>query len=543
MAPPGSSESLSSLSMTDEATATQPRVKPVPSPQIQALDTEIRARFGRRTDSLESFLGQWLMLDESQSAFFAARSTQGENYLQYLLSAGDITMALGVARMCATFAGTTDSARIVAFLNNIDRGGNDMWHYLAANLTEREDEDSLEIAKLLIQLDIDYCRKNDKDESPLARLLIPEVKWQSVNSMLRAKTLTLEEIERSFPDRVLNDPQLRGEIMTGVFFSDIINNQGRLILHMLEQALSPRMENEERAAIARVFFDFLGGKRAETVLMRLVESDLKDVLERLVQLLQRVTDEATAAAAAIDLQLAKAQQQLLLYRRLGRRNRLFQSMLHKCIAADKPNYISLILGMLRNEELVVLKRNGRSEGGDREIMVVDKSSAAPANPTMALLLQQDARGNTAFHSAVLTSRLECLRKLFFGLSLIDSYAIIKRIPNRYGLTVSDLMSPKDAYGKLSVEIKAQRLSVEDAQAMLNTIKVGDRRVHEYMAEALRKAEDVIARTGGSKVAKPTFELARIPTVQLMLQQQAGARPAAAPQPPAGQPQRPPAAGR
>ncbi|MEJ0068055.1 MAG: hypothetical protein WDO24_04240 [Pseudomonadota bacterium] len=327
--------------------------------------------------------------------------------------------------------------------------------------------------------------------------------------------------------------------MTGIFFSDIANNQGRLILHMLEQALSPKMENEERAALGRVFFDYIGGKRAETVLMRLIESDLKDVQERLLQLLQRVTDEATAAIAATDLQLAKAQQQALLYRRIGRRNRLFQSMLHKAIAADKPNAITLLLGMLRNEELVVLKRNGRSEGGDREIMVVDKTSAAPANPTMALLLQQDARGNTAFHSAVLTSRLECLRKLFFGLSLIDSFAIIKRIPNRYGLTVSDLMSPKDAYGKLSVEIKAQRMTVEDAQAMLNTIKVGDRRVHEYMAEALRKAEDVIARTGGAKVAKPTFDLARIPTVQLMLQQQAGARPAGAPQPPAGQPPRPP----
>lgn len=519
--------------MTDEATAARPRVKPTPSPQIQGLDSEIRTRFARRTDSLESFLEQWIKLDESQASFFAARGGQGENYLQYLLSAGDIPMALGVTRMCGGFAGTTDSERIVAFLNNIDRGGNDMWHYLAANLTEREDDDSLEIAKLLIQLEIDYCRKNDQDESPLARLLIPEVKWQSLNSMLRAKTLTMREIAISFPDRVANDPQLRGEIMTGIFFSDLTNNSGRLILHMLEQALGPKMENDERATIAQVFFDYTGGKRAETVLMRAIECELKDVLERLLTLLQRVTDEATASVAAADLQLAKAQQQVLLYRRLGRRNRLFQSLIHKAIAADKPNHITLVLGMLRNEELIVVKRNGQS--GEREMMVVDKGSAAPANPSMALLLQQDARGNTGFHSAVMTSRLDCLRKLFFGLSLIDSYAIIKRVPNRYGLTVADLMSPKDAYGKLSVEIKAQRMSVEDAQAMLNTIKVGDRRVHEYMGEALRKAEDVIARTGGAKVAKPTFDLARIPTVALMLQQQAGARPAGAGAPPPGGP--------
>jgi hypothetical protein len=524
--------------MTDEATAARPRQKPTPSAQIQALDTEIRTRFARRTDALESFLNQWIKLDEAQSAFFAARGSQGENYLQYLLAAADIPMALGVSRMCAGFAGTTDSERIVAFLSNIDRGGNDLWHYLAANLTEREDEDSLEIAKLLIQLEIDYCRKNDQDESPLGRLLIPEVKWQSLNSMLRAKTLTLKEIEVSLPERVAAEPQLRAEIMAGIFFSDVANNQGRLILHMLEQALSPKMENADRAQMATVFFDFLGGKRAETVLMRLVETDLKDVLERLLMLLQRVAEESTAAVAATDLQLAKGQQQVFLYRRLGRRNKLFQGLLHKCIAADQPSHITAILGMLRNEEIVVLRRNGRSESGDREVLVMDKGSAAPANPAMSLLLQQDVRGNTPFHSAVLAGKMECLRKLFFGLSLIDSFAIIKLIPNRYGLTVADLMSPKDAYGKLSIEIKAQRLSVEDAQAMLNTIKVGDRRIHEYMAEALRKAEDVIQRTGGAKVAKPTFELARIPTVQLMLQNQAGARPAAPPQASA-QPPRPP----
>src|SRR5437764_15335165 len=121
--------------MTDEATEARPRAKPTPSPQIQALDTEIRTRFARRTDALESFLNQWIKLDEAQVTFFAARGGQGENYLQYLLSAADIAMALGVARMCSGFAGTTDSERIVAFLNNIDRGGNDMWHYLAANLT------------------------------------------------------------------------------------------------------------------------------------------------------------------------------------------------------------------------------------------------------------------------------------------------------------------------------------------------------------------------------------------------------------------------
>src|SRR5258706_10417436 len=310
--------------MVEETTGPRPRDKLTPSPEIKALDTEIRTRFARRTDVLESFLGQWIKLDESQAMFFAARGGDGENYLQHLLAAGDIPMALGVSRMCGGFAGTTDSERIEAFLNNIDRGGNDMWHYLAANLTESEDEDSLEIAKLLIQLEIDYCRKNDKDESPLARLLIPEVKWQSVNSMLRAKVLTLAEIESSLPERVASEASLRAEIITGIFFSDIANNQGRLILHMLEQALSPKMENAERAAIAAVFFEFVGGKRVETVLMRLVETELKDVFQHLLVLLQRVAEESTAAVAATHLQLAKGPHQGFLYRPLGPRHPRFQ---------------------------------------------------------------------------------------------------------------------------------------------------------------------------------------------------------------------------
>lgn len=512
--------------MIEESTPA-PRRQAVPSPALAALDNEIRTRFARRTDSLESFLGQWIRMDESQKAFFDARGTQGENLMQFSLLKGDTEMALALTKMLAAFAGTTDADRVLDHLKLVDRNGNDVWHYLANNLTTSEDDDSLAIAKILIQLDIDFCRKNDADESPLARLLIPEVRWQSVNSLLAAKTLTIGEIDRSFSDHINRNAQIKGEIVTGIFFSDLAENEGRLTNHLLQQALSPRTEPSERGDIAEAFFEHVGGARSETVLMKLVETDFRDSLERMLDLLQKCAEDATASIAAIDLQTAKAQQQIYIYRRLGRRNRIYQSILTKCVLADRPDHIPLIMRMLRNEDLILVRRNSRGET-EREMLVVDKTSAAPANPALSLLLQQDARGNLAFHNAVVVGRVEPLRKLFFGLSLIDCYAMVRRIPNRYGLTVADLMSPDDAKTKLSAEIKAQRLSVDEAKQVLNTIRVGDKRVIEFMTEAMRKAEDVINRTGGAKAAKPTFDLSRIPTIQRMLQGQgSGQRPGGA----------------
>jgi len=183
-----------------------------------------------------------------------------------------------------------------------------------------------------------------------------------------------------------------------------------------------------------------------------------------------------------------------------------------------------MMRQLRNEDLIVLKRNARGDT-EREILIVDKTSASPSNPTMALLLQVDARGNLPFHNAVLLGHDDCLRKIMFGLSLIDLHVMMTRVPNRFGLTVADLLSPEAAYRKLSIEIKTQRIAIEDAQNILATIKAVDKRIIEYLGEALRKADDVINRTGGQSVAKPTFDLMKIPTVQLAIQNGTMARPA------------------
>ncbi|MCX8501138.1 MAG: hypothetical protein ORO03_05540, partial [Alphaproteobacteria bacterium] len=122
-----------------------PIVRPVtPSSQIVELDKDIRTRFERRTGSLVAFLQQWILLEPSQKLFFNARGLRGENYLHYLLSIKDLTMAQGVVLMCNEFARSTSSKAVLEFLKHIDLNGNDVWHYLAQNLADREGDEALQ---------------------------------------------------------------------------------------------------------------------------------------------------------------------------------------------------------------------------------------------------------------------------------------------------------------------------------------------------------------------------------------------------------------
>ena len=493
------------------------------SPDMAKLDHDIRTRFARRTGDMSAFLQQWIRLDEAQHMFFNFRGIKGENYLQFCLANGDIDMALPIAQMCAFYAESTDAEKVAGFLNHIDTESNDIWHYLADNLKESEDDDSLAIAQLLVQLEIDYCRKNDQDESPLARLLVPTPRWPSVNSMLLAKQLTIDEIEASFPSHVTQNEQIKAEIMAGIFFSDLAENEARLSSNMIYFATHSKSEMPDRLSIARSIFDYAGGKRSETVLMKMIETEHKDVFEKALEFLSGIADQVCKAAAKGDNQLAKAQAQAYIYRRIGRKNRIFQGTLMKAVLADRPAYISSLLRLLVNEPVVVAKQNARGET-ERELLVMDKTSPSPANPALSLLLQQDARGNLAFHQAVMMNRADCLRKLFYGLSLVDVHAILCRIPNRFNLTVADLLSQQAAFQKLSAEVKAKRMTIEDAQQWMAQIKAVDRRIVEFLGEAIKKAEDVIQRTGGAKAAKPTFDLARVPTIMMAMQnaQQGGA---------------------
>lgn len=486
------------------------------SAALAALDLELRTRFARRTGSIEAFLKEWIRLDASRALLFGAYGVLGENYLQYNLANGDLDMAAAIVTMCSELADSTGAEGVAGFLNHVDSQGNDIWHYLADNLVAREDEKALTIARNLTHLEISYLRKNTDDETALGRLLMPEVKWQSVNSMLLVKPLSILELEAALPARILDNEPVRREILTGIMSLDITANGAALCAHFLKYALSPRADGEEREAVLRVMFDYVGGARADTVFQLLMETDHRLLVDMALQFLHSMA-EAACLSLAGDMALSKSRQQIYLYRRLSMRNKLFHTALSKAVIAGKLHPVVGILDLVRNEDVAVSRRTPQGQT-TRETLIIDKTSPSPSNPALSLLLAQDVRGNMPLHLAVLGSNIDCVKKLLFGLSPVDSYVFLRRIPNRYGLTVMDLLTLKAAHAKLAVEVKSQRLALEEAQRILGRLKQIDPAIASLLTDMVTKIEAILQRSGSSpESVRPSFDLKRVPTIMLSLQ--------------------------
>ncbi|MBL8673168.1 MAG: hypothetical protein JNK11_21090 [Alphaproteobacteria bacterium] len=494
---------------------------------LQALDQEIRTRYAKRTGSLERFLSEWLKLDESQLKLFGSRGEKGENFFQYQLAKGDIEMGLALANIFKEFAESTVSEKVYEHLKHHDGELNDIWHYLANTLAKNETENGLTIAKLLIQLEVDYCRKNNQDESALAKLLLPEVKWKSINSMNAAKELTLAEMEQALPDRIKGNEQIKQEVFYTIFDSDLTNNEGLLSQIALRQGMAPQAERELRNHTERLFFSFVGGQRRESLFMRIAELDMPRLFEGIIEMLLRVTEDEVREIAARDPGLAKAEQQVRIYKRLAFRNRSFQSALTKAVIANRAKAVGIICGLLKNENLVATSKDTRGQTVKKDI-TVDEKSPAPQNASLSLLLQQDARGNTVFHTAVMLSRTECVKRLFNGLSLMDAFMICSRIPNRYGIVVADLLQLQRTMQKLAVEVKAGKLTEADANQIAGFSKGMNAETREFVGDLIKRAKETFERTGGLSEAKPTFDIRRVPTVALQIREQMKAKMALAP---------------
>ena len=497
-----------------------------PSPQIKAVDDEIKQRFAKRTGSLERFLNEWMKLDDSQDLLLGAIGTQGENYFQHILARDDINMALALSNICEFFAQTEVHERIYAFMNHTDSRGNDLWHYLARCLTRSETDEGLMIAKSLINLEISFTRKNEEDETALSKLLLPEPRWRSINSMNQAKELTIDDLEDAFSEAIHGNESLKQEIMVNVFSSDLAENDGQLTTTILRAAMSSQAERPDRARASKLFFDAIGGPRRETVFMRTAEVDLPKIFESLLDLMMKVIEDETREIAARDGSMAFARQQVLLYKKLSIRNRTAQNILVKAVIADKPKVISAVISLLKNENLMVAKKDDRGET-IRATVTVDERSPAPLNPALSLLLQLDARGNTAYHTAAFLSRLDCMKRLFGNLSMMDSFMIASKIPNRYGVTVQDTLEPRMVVKKLAAQLKTGKINQTDANQLVGLAKKQHREIKEFLGEMIARASETIERTGGMSEAKPTFDLKRVPTVALQIKEMMKARQARA----------------
>lgn len=492
---------------------------------LVALDHEITTRFAKRTGTLEAFLKEWIRLDESQDKLFKTVGANGETYFQYKLGKHDTQMGLALAHMCAFFAESTDAQKAIDFLQKHDNQGNDIWHYLAATLARNENEEGLTIAKLLIQLELSYIKRNEEDETALGKLLVPECKWTSINAMIQVKEITLDELVGAFSEGVKVGREVMQQIICGVLVSDLEQNDGKFTQMLVEQANNPAVEDDLKERTCAVLFDYSSGKRMDTVFMKIAEVNQPLLFEKVLDLLDKVTASSVREIAARDPQLAKAKQQQQLYQRLGKQNRANQNALFKAVQADRHQNITYILGALSNENIVLTRKNEKGET-IQQIFAIDDKSAARQNPRLALLLQQDSRGNTVYHLSALMSRVECLRKLFVGLSMMDSYMIAAKIPNKFGLTCSDFLDVNKTRAKLAAGLKAGQVTKENAQAIFGLASKVKKEVQEFLGEQIKRAEEVIARTGGMSEAKPTFDIRRIPTIALLRLERNGPQQAA-----------------
>jgi len=338
--------------------------------------------------------------------------------------------------------------------------------------------------------------------------------------MNEVKRITIDEIEGAFSDAVNANAAMKQEIVNNIFASDLKDNEAQLTISIIAQAMAPQAEQDVRDRAMKLMFEYVGGNRRENLFMKIAESEYSDLFDTCMNLLINSAEHATREIMARDAQWAKAAQQSFFYKRLALRNRGRQNALMKAIIGDRPKHVGAIMGMFTNEALVLVKKNSRGETVKDDV-AIDAESPAPNNPFLSYVLQLDGRGNTSFQTAVLLGREECLRKLFHGLSLMDSYMIITRIPNKYGIVVADSIEPQRGLRKLALELKAGRIQQQEAQQLAGMLKASKRDIKDYLQDVVARCEVVFERTGGLSEAKPTFDLKRIPTVAMHMQQQQG----------------------
>ncbi|MEM6491978.1 MAG: hypothetical protein AAF684_08810, partial [Pseudomonadota bacterium] len=355
------------------------------------------------------------------------------------------------------------------------------------------------------------------EETALSKLLLPEPKWKSINSMNSAKELTITDLEAAFGEAVHGNEAVKQEIMVNIFTADLADNAATLTSTVLRDALSSQAEREERKKAAKLLFDTVGGPRRESIFMKTAEVDDQRSFDQMLDLMIKCVEDETREVAARDGSMAFAQQQVLLYRRLSKRNRSYQNFMVKAVISVKPKLIGAITSLLKNENLMIAQKDERGQTTHANV-TVDEKSPAPRNPALSMLLQQDVRGNTAYHTAAFLSSVDCLKRLFANLSMMDSFMIVSKIPNRYGVTVADSLDAVKVTQKISAQLKAGKINQADANQLVGLAKKQNREIQEFLGDMIARASETIERTGGLSEAKPTFDLKRVPTVALHLKE-------------------------
>jgi hypothetical protein len=478
-----------------------------PRPTIASLDADIRARLAKMAGNFGSFFNNWIKFQDNSDKLFMAIGENGENYLQFKLAQNDVQAAMVILEVSKAYWEEKQQAkRVYMFLNHEDGEQNGIWHYLADCLRGNEGRETMKMARTLLALDVDFSRANKAGISPLGKILMPTPKWQSLNALIQTKHLSLEHIDRAVVERA-KEEQIRAHFMSMIFASDLAENRGLLSQHVLKQSVAPQASKSLRETTCRLFFDYRNVKDGGTAFLKLITITNDGMFEDLLNLLQTNVEETVTGMGVSDVSTKKAYRQVLLCRRLLKRDKFMKGVLLKALAAKKHGHMRKMVSMLLHDELFV-KKLVRGEPV-RQDVVVDQTSPAPSNPLLSLLLQRDKENNTIFHACILENDARALSMCLFGLPSNDVYALVTRVPNGFGLTLIDMLNPDKV--KLNMSAALQRGLTDPARAkeIIEKCEAIDKEMVEMINNKLQEINDLAETSRTGKPPEPNFDFKKL----------------------------------
>jgi hypothetical protein len=450
------------------------------------------------------FFLQWMKFQDNSDRLFMARGDDGQSYLHFRLAKNDVLEAAAIFdTMISHWTEKEQQSRIYDYLNIEDKDGNGIWHYLADTLRENEGAATLKMARTLLSMDIDFSKRNREGVSPLTKMLLPTPRWQGLNALIQTKHLSIENIEAAVNIRA-KDTVERHHLMSMIFTSDIEENKGLLSQHVLRQAVQPQADVTLRAATCRLFFEYVDIETGGTAFFKLISIANHAMFDDLIKLLINNTAETVNNMPAPDAATRKNFAQQHLARMLLRRDRRGEGVLFKAVFAGKPAHMSKITSLLHNDNLVVrIQQRGETV---RQDVIVSKTSPAPSNPLLSLLLQQDVDGNTVMHHAVLRNDLQSLKLMLSGIAPNDMYAIIKSLPNRAGLTLQILTQPEVAKARLGAAAMKNLIPSVRAKEMFMALTRIDADMKGWLDARMKEIDELAASVGRKEPLPPTFQL-------------------------------------
>jgi len=478
-----------------------------PRPTIATLESDITTRFGKSMGKFGSFFLNWIKFQDNTDKLYAAVGEKGENYLQFKLSQNEVEAAAAVLEVSKAYWEEKQQAkRVYTFLNHEDSEQNGIWHYLADCLRGNEGRETMKMARTLLALDVDFSRANKAGISPLGKILMPSPKWQSINALIQTKHLSLEHIDRAVVERA-KEEQIRAHFMSMIFASDMTENRGLLSQHVLKQSVASQASKTLRETTCRLFFDYRNVKDGGTAFLQLISITNDGMFEDLLNLLQQNVEETVTGMGISDVATKKAYRQVLLCRRLLKRDKNMRGVLLKALAAKKHGHMRKMVSLLYHDELHV-KKLVRGEPV-RQDVPVDTTSPAPNNPLLSLLLQRDKENSTIFHAAMLENDSRAFGLCLYGLPSNDVYAILTRVPNGYGLTLLDMLNPDKVRLNMTAAVKAGLIDPARAKDYIEKCGAIDKEMSDSINTKLQEINELAETSRNGKPPEPNFDFKKL----------------------------------